>query len=194
MARPREFDCGEALRRALAVFWEKGFEATSTDDLVRAMGIGRQSMYDTFGDKHQLYLEALQLYEANSGAELFKRIYETPSPFVAICDYILSIADGTSADRSRGCFYVNATNELASSDPDVAAVIRTSSARCEAAFERILREAKQRGEVDRSVDERVAARFLLSTIRGLRVSAKADVEPEDLRAIATLALSTLKPR
>jgi TetR/AcrR family transcriptional regulator, transcriptional repressor for nem operon len=194
MARPREFDRGEALKRALAVFWEKGFEATSTDDLVRAMGIGRQSMYDTFGDKHQLYLEALQLYEANTGAELFKRIYECPSPFVALCDYILSIADGTLADRARGCFFVNATTELAPSDPDVAAVIRTSSIKCEAAFERILREAKGRGEVDRSLDERVAARFLLSTIRGLRVSAKANVEPEDLRAIASLALSGLKPR
>jgi len=194
MARPREFDRGEALKRALAVFWEKGFEATSTDDLVRGMGIGRQSMYDTFGDKHQLYLESLQLYEANTGAELFKRIYECPSPFVALCDYILSIADGTLADRAKGCFFVNATTELAPSDPDVAAVIRASSARCEAAFERILREAKPRGEVDRSVDERVAARFLLSTIRGLRVTAKAGVEPKDLRAIATLALSTLKPR
>src|SRR5258707_11434016 len=113
MARPREFDRGEALKRAMAVFWEKGYEGTSTDDLVRAMGIGRQSMYDTFGDKHQLYLEALQLYEASSGAELFRRIYESSSPFVALCDYILSIADGTAADRSRGCFYVNATNELA---------------------------------------------------------------------------------
>src|SRR5260370_34278679 len=105
MARPREFDRGEALKRALAVFWEKGFEATSTDDLVRAMSIGRQSMYDTFGDKHQLYLETLQLYEANSGAELFKRIYETPAPSVAICDYIISIAAGTSAYRSRGSFH-----------------------------------------------------------------------------------------
>src|SRR6267142_7087961 len=194
MARPREFDRDGAVERAMSVFWRKGFEATSTDDLVRAMGIGRQSMYDTFVDKHRLYLEALRLYEANSGAEFFKRIYESPSPFVAICDYILCIAGGTSADRARGCFIVNATNELAASDPDVAAAIRTNGARCEAAFERILREAKQCGEVDQSVDERVAARFLLSTIRGLRVSAKADVEPEDLRAIATLALSTLKPR
>jgi TetR/AcrR family transcriptional regulator, transcriptional repressor for nem operon len=194
MARPREFDRHEALKQALAVFWKKGYEATSTDDLVRAMGIGRQSMYDTFGDKHLLYLEALRLYEANSGAELFKRIYENPSPFVAICDYILSIADGTSAERARGCFFVNATNELAPSDPDVAAAIRASSVRCEAAFERILKEAKQRGEVARFVDQRVAARFLFSTIRGLRVSAKAGVEPEDLRAIATMALSSLRPR
>jgi AcrR family transcriptional regulator len=194
MARPREFDRGEALERALAVFWEKGYEATSTDDLVRAMGIGRQSMYDTFGDKHRLYLEALRLYETNTGAELFRRIYASPSPFVALCDYVLAIADGAPADRVRGCFFVNATAERAPSDPGVAAVIRASSARCEAAFERMLREAKQCGEVDRSVDERVAARFLLSTIRGLRVSAKAGVEPDDLRAIATLALSSLKPR
>ena len=194
MARPREFDRDEALKRALAVFWEKGYDATSTDDLVCAMRIGRQSMYDTFGDKHRIYLEALRLYETDTGAELFRRIYESPSPFVALCDYILAIADGTPGDRARGCFSVNATTELAPSDPDVAAVIRASSARCEAAFERILREAKQCGEVDRSVDERLAARFLFSTIRGLRVSGKAGVEPDDLRAIATLALSSLKPR
>ena len=194
MARPKEFDRDRALKKAMDVFWQQGYEATSTDDLIRAIGIGRQSMYDTFGDKRQLYLEALRLYEANTGAALFKRLYEAPSPFAAVCDYILSIADATAADRARGCFFVNATTELAPSDPDVAAVIRTSSIKCEAAFERILREAKGRGEVDRSLDERVAARFLLSTIRGLRVSAKANVEPEDLRAIASLALSGLKPR
>jgi TetR/AcrR family transcriptional regulator, transcriptional repressor for nem operon len=194
MARPREFDRDAALRRAMCVFWERGYEATSTDDLLRAMGIGRQSMYDTFGDKHRLYLEALRLYETSRGAELFKRIQEAPSPFAAVSDYILSIADGTPADRARGCFSVNATNGVAPSDPDVAAMVRTSSTLCEAAFERILREAKQRGEVGPSVDERVAARYLLSAICGLRVSAKAGVGPEDLRAIARLALSSLKPR
>src|SRR5258707_14880541 len=129
MARPKEFDRDRALMKAMELFWQQGYEATSTDDLVRAIGIGRQSMYDTFGDKHRLYLEALRLYEANSGAEFFKRIYESPSPFVAICDYILCIAGGTSADRARGCFIVNATNELAASDPDVPAAIPTHGAR-----------------------------------------------------------------
>ncbi|MEA2965178.1 MAG: TetR/AcrR family transcriptional regulator, transcriptional repressor for nem operon, partial [Alphaproteobacteria bacterium] len=59
MARPREFDRDEALERAMSVFWSKGFAATSTSDLVEAMQIGRQSMYDSFGDKRALYLEAL---------------------------------------------------------------------------------------------------------------------------------------
>src|ERR1700721_991383 len=101
MARPKEFDRDRALKKAMDVFWQQGYEATSTDDLVRAIGIGRQSMYDTFGDKHQLYVEALRLYEANTGAALFKRLYEASSPFVAICDYILSIAAGPHAAGAR---------------------------------------------------------------------------------------------
>ena len=66
------------------VFWEHGYEATSTDDLLRAMGIGRQSMYDAFGDKHRLYLEALQLYETETGSELFGRVTRASSPFAAL--------------------------------------------------------------------------------------------------------------
>src|SRR5271163_996064 len=192
MPRPREFDRNLALRRAMNVFWEHGYEATSTDDLLRAMGIGRQSMYDAFGDKHRLYLEALQLYETETGSELFGRVTRAPSPFVALCDYFLSVAEGSALDLSRGCFHVNATTELAQSDPDVRAMVRASGTRCVAAFEEILKEAKRRGEVDPSVDERVAANFLLNTIRGLRVSAKAGVPPDDLRGIASLAISSLK--
>src|SRR5260370_3074167 len=112
MARPKEFDRIRALKKAMELFWQQGYEATSTDDLIRAIGIGRQSMYDTFGDKHQLYLEALQLYEANSGAEFFKRIYESPSPFVTLGDYILAIAVGTSAARPRGAFVCNTPTQL----------------------------------------------------------------------------------
>jgi AcrR family transcriptional regulator len=194
MARPREFDRDLALRRAMHVFWEHGYEATSTDDLLRAMGIGRQSMYDAFGDKHRLYLEALQLYETETGSELFGRFTRASSPFAALCDCVLSVTEGSPLDLSRGCFHVNATTELASSDPDVGAMVRTSGSRCVAAFEDILKEAKRRGEVDPSVDERVAANFLLNTIRGLRVSAKAGVPPDDLRGIASLAISRLKPR
>jgi AcrR family transcriptional regulator len=194
MARPREFDRDWALRQAMTVFWEHGYEATSTDDLLRVMGIGRQSMYDAFGDKRRLYLEALQLYETETGSELFARIASASSPFTALREHVLSVAEGTPLERSRGCFYVNATTELASSDPDVGQLVRANSTRCVAAFEAILKEAKRRGEVDATVDERVAANFLLSTIRGLRVSAKAGVSPEDLRGIASLALSSLKPR
>jgi AcrR family transcriptional regulator len=178
----------------MTVFWERGYEATSTEDLLQAMGIGRQSMYDTFGDKHRLYLEALQLYETETGAELFERITRARSPFEAIGNHLLSVAEGTARDLSRGCFFVNATAELAAADPDVGGMVRANGSRCVTAFESLLREAKRRGEVDPSVDERVAANFLLNTIRGMRVSAKAEASPDDLRNIALLALASLKAR
>jgi TetR/AcrR family transcriptional repressor of nem operon len=121
-------------------------------------------------------------------------VTKAPSPFAAISDLLLSIADGTSRDLSRGCFFVNATSELAPSDPEVGAIVRANDCRVVAAFENLRKEAKRRGEVEPALDERIAAKFLLTTIRGLRVSAKAGVAPEDLRGIATLALSSLKPR
>jgi TetR/AcrR family transcriptional repressor of nem operon len=192
MARIKEFDREEAVQQAMAVFWGQGYDATSTDDLLRAMGIGRQSMYDTFGDKHRLYLEALQRYQADYGAGLLENLRAATSPFTAIREILLSVANQTPSERARGCMTVNATTELAHADPEVASLVKASGMLCEALFERVVREAKQKGELSPSIDERAAGRFILATIRGLRVSAKAGASPEALRDIACFALGGLK--
>jgi AcrR family transcriptional regulator len=194
MARPKEFDRDEALKRAMTVFWEKGYEATSTEDLLRAMGIGRQSMYDTFGDKHRLFLEALQRYHAEQGTGLVARLHGKASPLSAIEDVLLSIAAETPAERARGCMGVNAISELAQKDPEVAAMTRAARGLCEAAFERVVQEGKRKGEIHPSVDERKAGRFLLMTLQGLRVMAKTGASPEALRDAASFALTSLKAR
>jgi TetR/AcrR family transcriptional regulator, transcriptional repressor for nem operon len=80
MARPKEFDRDIAVERAMSVFWSKGYAATSTDDLLQAMKIGRQSMYDTFGDKRRLYVEALERYQLESVAGHIKRLRSIASP------------------------------------------------------------------------------------------------------------------
>ncbi len=194
MARPKEFDRDEAVKRAMAVFWEQGYEATSTEDLLRAMGIGRQSMYDTFGDKHRLYLEALQRYNTNNSLEMMERLRAGASPLLAIEEVLLSVSKETQEQRLRGCMGVNATTELAQKDPEVASLIRSSSTLCEGALERIVLEAKRRGEIAPSTDERAAGRFLLTTLQGMRVSAKAGATPESLRDVASFALAGLKAR
>lgn len=194
MARPKEFDREEAVKRAMVVFWEKGYEATSTDDLLRAMGIGRQSMYDTFGDKHRLYLEALQRYQAESAAGLMERLRSESSPLAALEQVFLVIANESPAERARGCLGVNAITELARVDPEVASVSRAAAMTCEAAFERVVREAKRKGEVRASVDERQAGRFLLTALQGLRVTAKAGASPEALREVASFTISGLRAR
>jgi TetR/AcrR family transcriptional repressor of nem operon len=194
MARPKSFDRDNALDRALSIFWEKGYEGTSTDDLLEAMGIGRQSMYDTFGDKHRLFVEALERYNAARTAALAEKLASGASPLRALESALLAIAEEGPKSRARGCMGVNATAELGQSDPDVAAAIRSSTRYCEATLERAIREAKKQGEIATSVDEKAAASFLLATLHGLRVSAKAGASPEGLRGIATFALRSLTAR
>ena len=84
MARPREFDRDEALERATGVFWAKGFASTSTDDLLTAMGIGRQSLYNAFQDKRALYLEALERYQRTTTAGHLQRLNGAASPIAGV--------------------------------------------------------------------------------------------------------------
>jgi AcrR family transcriptional regulator len=101
--RPKEFDREEALRRAIRVFWENGFAGTSTDDLVRAMGIGRQSLYDTFGDKRGLFLAALRVYNTDSLTRVFRKLREGPTALAALERIPIDRAEA-SKQRSRGLY------------------------------------------------------------------------------------------
>src|SRR5260370_28051408 len=112
MARPREFDRDAAVQRAMSVFWRKGYAATSTDDLLRAMNIGRQSMYDTFGDKHRLYLEALGRYQRESVAENIRRLRSAASPLGGLEAVVIGITACDKAARESGCMGVGAISEF----------------------------------------------------------------------------------
>ena len=192
MARVKEFDRDQAVRRAAEVFWDKGFERASTEDLLRAMGIGRQSMYDTFGDKRSLYLEALRDYQAWAGADLLDRLRGAASPLAALGDVLLAVARQRARDRDRGCLAVNAATEFGRTDPGVSAFVDAGVTLCQATFERVLAEAKRTGEVRADLDERAAARFLHATLVGMRVSARSGAPAEVLHDIATTAIDGLR--
>jgi TetR/AcrR family transcriptional repressor of nem operon len=176
----------------MAVFWEHGYEATSTELLLQAMGIGRQSMYAAFGDKHGLYMAALERYQARQGAALLERLRAVASPLAAIEDVLLGVAGEAPEERARGCLGIQSIVELAQRDPEVVLLAKSATALCEAAFERMVAEAKCRGEIGAHVDERSAGRFLLITLQGLKISARTGATPEALRAVAGLAIGALK--
>jgi TetR/AcrR family transcriptional regulator, transcriptional repressor for nem operon len=192
MGRPKAFDREEVLEKAAAVFWEKGFEATSTDDLLAAMGIGRQSMYDTFGDKHALYVAALEKYREHAGRRFRDELKQAEDPRAAIEAMLLEVSGKCATERARGCLLVNATTELAPHDEEVAKVVRKNNVTCEGAFETALRHAVELGQVPRGIDTKSVARFLYTTLQGLRVSAKAGTPPSGLREVARVALSVLE--
>ena len=191
MARPRQFDREAVLETAKAVFWERGYEATSTDDLRHAMGIGRQSLYDSFGGKRPLYLEVLQRYNTGSVGSHLARLRAAKSPMAGIREMLLAIAAEPASQRALGCMGVASVCSFESGDPDVAAINRASGNTLQSALEEALRRAKTVGEARKSLDVSTGAHFLQSTMTGMKVSAKAGASPAMLRGIALTALEAL---
>src|SRR3978361_874518 len=117
MARPREFDRDVALDRATGVFWANGYAATSTDDLLAAMKIGRQSLYNAFGDKRALYLEALGRYQPGTTAGHVARLCTPASALTGIEALLLGLIVPNDRQRALGCMGVGAASEFGSGDP-----------------------------------------------------------------------------
>lgn len=192
MGRPCEFDEAEALDRAMVVFWEKGFEVASLDDLVQATGVGRQSLYNKFGDKRALFMRCLRRYterlEAAVGEHL-ERERPIQRAFAALFERFLAEPDER---KRRGCFMVNTAMELARSDVAVGDVIAGNQRALEAIFTRALVAARARGELPRGFACETVARFLLGVLLGLTVLQKSDPRSPAARDMVTVALQTLE--
>jgi AcrR family transcriptional regulator len=176
----------------MSVFWRKGYAATSTDDLLRAMNIGRQSMYDTFGDKHRLYLEALERYQRESVAENIRRLRSTASPLAGVEALVIGIIASDKSTRERGCMGVGSICEFGNTDTDLAALrAKSGGAQHKALIER-LRHAQAANEIGANVDIERAARFVETTMFGLQVAAKAGASLQSLRDTAAFAIASLR--
>ncbi|HKC81699.1 MAG TPA: TetR/AcrR family transcriptional regulator [Gemmatimonadaceae bacterium] len=194
MARPKEFDRDEALRSALSIFRKKGFSATSTDDLRLAMGIGRQSFYDTFKGKKEIYLEALRQYNSDRVLGYFEIFRKSDSPIKAIEDMLVSIALEHPQERTLACLGVASICEFGAADADVRAINDASASAMQSVLEKLLAEAKAKKKLRPSLNPATTAAYLQSTLAGLRVTARAGASREALKAIAMIAVDGLKPQ
>ncbi len=190
MARPKEFERDEALKAALGIFRKKGFSATSTDDLRLAMGIGRQSFYDTFKGKKEIYLEALRKYNSDRVLGYFEIFRKSDSPIKAIEDMLVSIALEHPQERTFACLGVASISEFGTTDADVRAINDASASAMQSVLEKLVAEAKK--QLRPSLDPATTAAYLQSTLAGLRVTARAGASREALKAIATIAVDGLK--
>ncbi len=191
MARNKEFDAAEALRAAVDAFWDSGFEKTSLEDLTSRMGIGKQSLYDTFGDKRALYLRALDEYRVMTQAatkELFDSDRGTRECFETI---LFGIAESPKAVLERGCMMVNANLERARDDKPLEKLIKRNATEVQRLFSTVIRSAQRDGAIpaDKNPDELSA--FIFATIHGMRHVGRATASRAMLRQIASVALSTL---
>ena len=191
MARTKEFEPIAALDAAMELFWRKGYEAASMRELLDAMGIGRGSFYDTFGDKHTLFLSALDRFQKGRTSWVEEAL--RGEGLGGIEEVFRRSLDGLfQFQPRRGCLLANSAVELAPHDPDVAARISSYIRRTEDAFQGALERARDRGEMHSDSDPRALARFLVNTLHGLRVLARAGTDRETLEDTVRVALGTLR--
>ena len=174
MGRPRQFERDAVLDRAMKVFWSRGYEATSIEQLVARMGIQRGSLYATFGDKRALFFAAIEHYERVVTASLLATLDDAASGRAAIERFFRRKVELSVAPRRpRGCLVTNSAAELASRDRGTGARIGAVLTKLEAAFHRAVVRAQRADEIAPRRNARALARFLTSNAQGLSVMAKA---------------------
>ncbi len=193
MPRTKAFNEEEVLDKALQLFWCCGYHGTSMQDLVTGLGINRSSMYDTFGDKHALFLAALERYRTQAAGALLTLINESPSIKATLTQLFETTVQETFTDpQSKGCFMVNSAVELGPHDAQIAALIKVNNQVLEEAFYQATQKAQKTGEVSLQHDARALARFFMNTINGLRVAAKANPDRQVFDDVIKVALSVLE--
>jgi TetR/AcrR family transcriptional regulator, transcriptional repressor for nem operon len=193
MARPREFDETKAIEAAIACFWSRGYEASSVRDLAANMGLSAPSLYNAYGDKHALFVQALEHYLDRSMRERIERLERSLPPKQAIRKFIAELIDHSVNDRERrGCFLVNSALEVAPHDKKLGQFIADRLAELEAFFARLIRKAQAEGTVSRKAVAKDLARLLLGIVLGIRVLARVRPERAALESLARPVLSLLQ--
>jgi TetR/AcrR family transcriptional repressor of nem operon len=190
MARPREFDSDAVLDKAADAFRARGFDGTSVEDLEKATGLGRASLYGAYGDKRSLYLASLRRYDATRGVGLLEKLNAAKSGKAALELLFKGVVDEAAGD-SRGCLISNAASERAAHDPGVARCVADHRRRMEGGLAAAILRGRADGSVLSGGDAGARARFLFAAVLGIRALALAGGEREQLTEVAGLALKTI---
>ncbi len=191
MGRPYEFDREETLSKAMELFWERGYKATSIEDLVDRMGIKRGSIYNTFGDKHSLFIAAVEYYAKEVTSRTIKILESPGSPLENIKLFFETIVNTPSDKKKRGCLISNTVVELAPHDEKVADTVRIILERIQNAFLHCLDKAVELGELPEDTDTKVLSHFLATSTHGLIVTGKSAVDNKQMKDVVDVILSTL---
>lgn len=192
MGRPREFDPEQALEAAMEVFWRKGYQHTSVNDLLEAMQINRWSMYETFGDKQQTFIRALNLYRGRWAAFIAEHLQQPGSPRTALLNLIRAMGRQIVDDKiGRGCLIANSAFDLHQLEPEAAAIVSAGLKGLENKIAGCIQRAQEAGEISRTQDAHKLARFLIASINGIRSAGRIEHQRERLMDLVELTLSVV---
>ena len=176
----------------MQLFWAKGYAATGLAELQAQMGIGRKSLYDTFGNKRQLFIKALQLYANCEVRQIFSELNKEGSPLGNVRRLMRTLQECHSMPESMGCLLGVSMAQFRTNDPEMAELLRRHIKGIEEAFYKTFKRAQDVGELDRNTNIRDLARLYMGIVQGLALIGRVQDVPTVPRSIVNAALATLK--
>ena len=176
VGRPREFDEATVLEAAMEAFWRHGYEATSLVDLCTYTGLNKGSLYQTFGDKHQLFMKALEHYAETTFRDVASVAFQSESPL----ENIRAVTEKICSDscEEKGCMMINSIVELAPHDPEVKALLQQVAAKRVRIMIDLIEKAQQAGEIRPELEPRKLAQQFMVMVAGSAALAKGLLEPQ----------------
>ena len=191
--RPLEYDPDKALDDAMDVFWSRGYEGTSLQDLLTATGLSRSSFYQAFSSKHEAFQRALTHYSDGLAARLREKLQTADSGWDFIESVLLSAAsEARGANDPRGCMIVNVATEFSTRDTRIAALVADGVKRVAQIFIAAVKRAQKEGHIANHKDPNLLGRYLLSSLSGLRTMVKAGSSHGVSAALVAVIMTALK--
>jgi TetR/AcrR family transcriptional regulator, transcriptional repressor for nem operon len=185
------FDKEEVIKKVTDLFWEKGYNGTSMQDLVDVTGLNRSSIYNTFGDKFQLFNEALKYYRRVQKELLDSLKAKTKSPKEAIALLFNAVWEELNGGSVNGCFISNCTTELSNADPRIFEFLSDNKKSVVETFRILIEDAQELGQIDKEKNAETLAHYLFSSLQGLKVTSMIDRDKRHIKGISDQILASL---
>ncbi|MGF6142276.1 TetR/AcrR family transcriptional regulator [Pseudomonas laurylsulfatiphila] len=192
--RPRAYDPQTALQQALGVFWNTGYSGASLDSIATAAGMNRPSLYAAFGDKHALYIKALEQYWEFAAAAMHEALTDLNLPLAEALQrfYEGQLSIYFSGDgQPRGCFAIGTATTEAVEDPQIREVLSDRLSRLDADLEVRLQAAKDAGELKGDADPAALAVLASSLLHSISIRARAGKSRDELTRLARQAIRVI---
>ncbi|MDW8848592.1 TetR/AcrR family transcriptional regulator [Flavobacterium sp. MMLR14_040] len=191
--RPKIFDEQEVISKATQIFWEKGYEAASAEELLKAMGIGKGSFYLFFkGGKKELYEKSLHQFAANLLSGLRKEIAESENPFEYLKSFFMELADSENINKAKGCFMGNALVEMAAKDEYTGKIIAKLLFELEKIFADVIQNSKNKGIIKTDKSAELIGSHLLNLWNGINVTRRMNMDDASLAALIKFNLEMIE--
>ena len=187
MPKTELFNRDEVLDKCIQLFHEKGYNATSMQDLVDATGLNRSSLYNSFGSKMNIFQESLKVYKAKSADMVHSCLLDSKTPKSALEAIFLFAV----SDTKNGCLLSNCTTEMANQDYQLKRFLESNSTEMESIFERIVNKGQLEGSMNYKRTAKEYATYLFSSLQGLRITGMLDNDINKLKGIVKTTLSIL---